>query len=113
MFEPTLVERPFHIRPGFPLCAMLWRKLAKQPGIAVCDLGVERCGIVNYLKDGDVPSQTRERLAAINVNVHVSRSPRAPAPDLPRRGLDALVRAGVHYRNDEYEVERFVRAVTG
>src|SRR5215472_11128574 len=84
MFEPTLVERPFHIRPGFPLCAMLWRKLAKQPGIAVCDLGVERCGIVNYLKDGDVPSQTRERLAAINVNVRVSRSPRAPAPDLPR-----------------------------
>ena len=49
----------------------------------------------------------------MNINVHESRSPHAPALDLPARGLDALVRASVHYYNDEPEVERFVQVVTG
>jgi hypothetical protein len=40
------------------------------------------------------PGQTRDRLSAMNINVHPSRSPKAPALDLPARGLEALVRAG-------------------
>ncbi|HKM69475.1 MAG TPA: hypothetical protein VJX94_05290 [Stellaceae bacterium] len=72
-----------------------------------------RCGILTFLKDGEAPGRTRDGLRAVNINAHVSRSPRAPALDLPARGVDALVRASVYYYNSRSEVERFVRAVAG
>ena len=68
--------------------------------MSVHDRGVEQCGIVAFLKDDE----------AMNINAHETRLWRL---DLPVRGVDALVRASVHYYNDESEVERFVRAVAG
>ena len=74
---------------------VLRRGLAKQSGISVHDLGLEQCGIVTFLKEGEAPGKTRDRLSAMNTNVHVSRSPGARKLDLPARGLDALVSAKV------------------
>lgn len=93
-----------------PLATELRRRLAELPGVAVHDLGRQRCGIVSFSVAGRPAEEVRLALAREDVNVSTSTAPNNRL-DMESRGLRDLVRASVHYYNTEEEVERFCQAV--
>ena len=92
------------------LAAHLRAALTGVPGCHVHDLGAVKSGIVTFRLNREAPAVTANRLAAQGINVSVSPATYAQL-DLGARGIDALVRASVHYYNTEGEVARFVQAL--
>lgn len=84
--------------------------LASIPGVTVADQGVERCGIVTFHVDGVTASELQARLSEAGVNTSVA-VPSGTLLDSRARSLPDLVRASVHYYNDEQELERLLRVV--
>jgi cysteine desulfurase / selenocysteine lyase len=94
------------------LASALRFALASTPGITLHDQGAQKCGIVTFTKADEPAEQIRARLHAKGINVSVS--PRTYALiDFDARGVNALVRASVHYYNTEAEIGRFIDALTG
>ncbi|HYM57026.1 MAG TPA: aminotransferase class V-fold PLP-dependent enzyme [Solirubrobacteraceae bacterium] len=89
------------------LAALLRERLGTVEGVAVHDLGRERCAIVTFTVAGIEPEAVARALSAERINVSVSPGSSSRL-DLDARGLDALVRASVHYYNTEEELERMV-----
>jgi cysteine desulfurase / selenocysteine lyase len=81
-------------------------QLAAIDGVEVRDLGRRRCGIVTFTKDDEPADDIQARMAENDINVSVSRGP-STLLDSERRDLPDLVRASVHYYNDEAELSRF------
>jgi selenocysteine lyase/cysteine desulfurase len=92
------------------LAADLRSRLAGIPGVTVHDQGQRRCGIVTFTVDGVECAEVRQALRDRGVNVSVAGASSARF-DLPSRGLPEVVRASVHYYNNEDELARLIEAL--
>jgi cysteine desulfurase / selenocysteine lyase len=93
------------------LAAQLRHALAQLPGMTVQDLGAQKSGIVTFTHATHDAAQLHAALRAQGINTSVT--PRVYALlDLGPRGIDAMVRASVHYYNTEDEVARFITTLT-
>ena len=94
----------------YGLADRLRAPLSEIPGVAVRDLGAERCGIVTFTKDGEDAAAVRDRLAAHGINVTVS-DVLSTRLDMEARRLENIVRASVHYYNTDDEIDRFCQVL--
>ena len=93
-----------------PLAERLREGLAALPGVEVRDLGRRRCGIVSFTEANRPAAAVKAALAANAINVTVSQ-PSSTLLDALARRLPDVVRASVHYYNDEAEICRFLGAL--
>ena len=93
------------------LAGSLREQLVAIPGVEVHDRGVDKCGIVTFTVAGRPAAEVAQRLGAGGVNVSVTPVTYSRL-DLGARGLDAVVRASVHYYNTEAELEWLVEIIS-
>lgn len=92
------------------LAATLRKALTDVSGVAVQDLGEQQCGIVTFTHESESADSIMARLGNAGINVSVTPQPYAVL-DLGARGLDAVVRASIHYYNTENEIDRLIETL--
>jgi len=85
-------------------------RLADVDGVTVTDRGRQRCGIVTFTARQRSPADIKHALSRRSINVSVS-SGSGSLVSFRRRGLDAVVRASVHYYNTEAEIDFLIEAL--
>ncbi len=92
------------------LATTLRQALADIPGVTIQDLGIDPCGIVSFTHQRVTADAIMQHLAAQRINVTTS-SPFGTRFDMEARQLPMVVRASVHYYNDDAEIAQLVGAV--
>ena len=86
-------------------------RLREVRGVTVLDRGIERSGIVAFTAQEPGDDDVVRSLSARGINVRLMPMTVLGRYDHDARGLDTLIRASVHYFNDEDEIDRLVAAV--
>jgi selenocysteine lyase/cysteine desulfurase len=94
----------------YGLAAELRRRLDALDGVRTHDRGEERCAIVSFSVEGHSTEEVVSALVADHINVSLSPGIHSRL-DLIERGFESLVRASVHYYNDDTELDRLVDRV--
>lgn len=84
--------------------------LGVLPGVTLRDKGTRLSSIVTFTVEGHDSTELRHTLRSMSINVSTSSSSCARL-DFPRRGVDEVVRASVHYYNTDAEIDALVDAV--
>ena len=88
------------------LASTLRTCLSRVAHVQLHDQGVQKCGIVTFTIGERDPQEIRSKLAQEKMNVSVSLAEQSRL-DMDKRGLASVVRASVHYYNNQEEIERF------
>ena len=80
-------------------------------GVKTRDMGQKQCGIVTFSIEGHDARDISEKLHEHQINTSVSPYTYAVL-DFKERDLDYLVRASVHYYNNQADLERFCDVLT-
>lgn len=97
----AIYERILHLAGHFRA------RLAETPGVVVRDLGPAPGGIVTFSVEGMAADVVKRRMADHKINVTHS-TVYSTRLDMENRGLEAVVRASLHYYNTEQEIEWFM-----
>jgi cysteine desulfurase/selenocysteine lyase len=92
------------------LSGALREGLASLPTVRLRDLGTRQCGIVSFTVADRAPLALVLGLKERGINLSVSRATSTQI-NMHGRGLDAVVRVGIHYYNSEDEIARFMAAL--
>ena len=92
------------------LAGSLRAALAEVRGVTLLDRGAVLGATITFTVDGHDPTDVQRFLAARGVNVSVMEAGSARL-DFGPRGIDAAVRASVHYYNDDDDLRRLVEGV--
>ena len=89
------------------LANSLRSRLHSIRGVNLWDIGDHQCGIVSFSLDHISAVSVKEKLKEQGINVSVS-NPSSTLLDAQKRQLPHLIRASLHYYNDEHELDTFV-----
>jgi len=92
------------------LAGALRQALASLPKVKLQDLGARQCGIVSFTVAEQAPQAVVQGLKERGINLSVSRATSTQI-NMHQRGLEAVVRVGIHYYNTEEEIAQFMAAL--